>query len=73
MKLIDAIWFSSFMGIVGIVIVEDEFTRKRKAYVGTGLGFNERADTERVMAHGIKLHPHTVKRIAAGLGINLEG
>lgn len=64
MKPIDAIWFSnmtSTAGIVGIVVVEDEKTKERKAYIGIGEGNDEKLDTKRIMDFG---SPFRIERVA---------
>lgn len=63
MNLIDAIWFTSLRGTVGIVIGEDEVTGKRKAYVGIGDGFDEKVDAEHILEWGCPLYPGTIHRI----------
>jgi hypothetical protein len=49
-KIIGAFWFNSFMGNIGIVIVEDQVTKERKAYAGNA----EPATTEGFDANQIR-------------------
>jgi len=71
MKIIDDIWFTSFMANIGIVIGEDEVTGERKAYIGVGDGFHLEVDRQMIATHGAKLSPEIAARIAALL--NPEG
>ena len=67
MNLIDAIWFTTIAGTVGIVIGEDELTGKRQAYVGIGAGSDERADADYILEWGGRLDPKMVRRIRQGM------
>jgi hypothetical protein len=65
MKIQDAIWFTE-MGTprpIGIIYGEDEVTGEKKAYIGTGHGFNEHADTQHIAKYGAKLTLETVKQL----------
>lgn len=53
-KIIAVHWFSQSGPTIGIVTVEDETTGERKAYVGTGDGFDEQADIKRIRELGGK-------------------
>lgn len=52
LKVIDKTWFSNSTGNVGIVIVEDERTKERRAYIGCADGYDEEHDIERIKDHG---------------------
>ena len=61
MEVINVTWFSE-MGCakpIGIVVVEVE-EGERKAYIGTGDGYNEQLDTQHIISSGAKLHPATI-------------
>lgn len=63
MRIIDAIWFSSFTGTMGIVVIENE-TGERKAYIGHAAGLNERDDMQHIADHGAPIYAETLRRIA---------
>lgn len=70
-KVIDSIWFTNGTGLgvgacVGIIIIEDD-SGKRKAYVGIGNGVDEKADADRIVAWGTKFYLKTAQRIQQGL------
>jgi hypothetical protein len=69
MKITDSIWFTSFgwIGCIGIVMGEDDVTRKRKAYIGVGLGVNEAFDERLIVQNGAKFPAEIAERIAAWL------
>lgn len=55
MRKIADYWFPSPGGLCGVIVVEDEFTKERRAYVGVGKGDDYMADREKVLALGAKL------------------
>ena len=63
MKVIDSLWFTNIKGTVGIVILEEDVTGDRKAYIGVVSGEDEKADTETIIAWGNKLSLDTAQRI----------
>ena len=77
MKILNAIWFTEIGSIkpIGIVICEDEHIGKKQAYIGTGFGNDEEADSAKIAArnakliaaHGAKFHASTAIEIAAML------
>lgn len=67
MKVIDALWFTNNDGCIGIVVVEEDITGKRKAYIGPASGTDEKADTEQVSAWGNKLTLTALQRITKQL------
>lgn len=64
MRIVDDIWFTSFMGIIGIVIGEDETTGERKAYIGIASGFHTEMDKRMIAANGAPFTPEIAARIA---------
>lgn len=63
MKVIEALWFTDLDGCVGIVVVEEDITSDRKAYIGPASGTNEKTDTEQILAWGCKFSLGTVLRL----------
>lgn len=54
MKIIHDVWFNNMLGVVGIVVGEDEITGERKAYVGVAAGHNLEDDMKLVAELGGK-------------------
>ena len=56
MKIINAVWFSEGGSnrIIGVVFGVDEITGEYKAYIGTGIGFDEGTDADLIATHGSK-------------------
>ena len=65
MKTIDATWFTTLSGTVGIVVADDEVTGKRKAYSGIVSGLDEKHDTERVKCYGVELSLPILRSLVA--------
>jgi len=63
MKVIETLWFTNRDGCIGIVIIEEDVTGDRKAYIGPGSGHNQKADTEQIMAWGNKFSLDTALRL----------
>lgn len=65
MKVQADYWFSDMMGgHTGIVCAEDERTKERKVYIGTGeVGLSHESDIQRVLAYGTKLPPSFLEGI----------
>ena len=63
MKVIDTLWFSNMKGNAGIVIIEEDGTGDRKAYIGVVPGEDEGADTEAIVAWGNRFSLDTARRI----------
>ena len=65
MKILSSIWFTSMGSLrpVGIVIGKDEITKEKKAYIGTGMGLNEKDDEKMIAAKGAKLNIETLQVI----------
>lgn len=68
MKHIDDIWFSTMSGLIGIVIVEDERTQERKAYIGVGEGHDDKLDIKRIMDFGAPFRIEKVAEIMKAMG-----
>jgi len=62
-KAIDSMWFTNIHGTVGIVIIEEDVTGDRKAYIGVVPGEDKKADTEAIIAWGNKFSLNTAQRI----------
>lgn len=69
MKIIDSFWFTNpttstpEYGTVGIVVVEDDITGDRKAYVGTARGASEKADGTYICEWGTTFSPERVEEL----------
>ncbi len=70
MKILYRTWFSPMgnPGIIGLVVVENEITRERKAYIGQASGYDQVADEEYISKTGAKF----TKAILAELTKQLE-
>ncbi len=42
MKVIETLWFTNINGVIGIVIIEEDVTGDRKAYIGPASGTDEK-------------------------------
>jgi hypothetical protein len=69
MKIVDSIWFTE-MGEhrpIGIILVENELTGERKAYIGKSTlsesKKTEEHDSKLIIDVGAKIHVHTVARL----------
>lgn len=67
MKVVDSLWFTNTKGTVGIVIIEEDVTRDRKAYIGVGNGHNEAVDTQSIIDWGTLLSISALGRITSQL------
>jgi len=85
MKTIETLWFTNIDGCIGIVVVEEDVTGDRKAYIGPGLkytlgeltgltgrGIDEKADIEQILARGNKFSLDTALRLRHLLTENKE-
>ena len=63
MKVIDSLWFTNLDGCIGIIVIEEDITGDRKAYIGPASGEDEKADTEKILAWGNKFSIDTAERI----------
>jgi len=48
-KVVHHVWFG---GTIGIVIVEDEYTKERRGYIGMGYGDDADADIKHIKERG---------------------
>ncbi len=64
MKVLETLWFTGSTGCIGIVVIEEDVTGERKAYIGVGSGISEKADQEHIIAWGITFSHDTVLRLA---------
>ena len=55
MKPIHVYWFSAMSGTIGVVVGEDTVTKAKKGYIGVVGGFDQDADTKKVMELGAPL------------------
>jgi hypothetical protein len=69
MKILESFWFTNRDGRIGIVVIEEDVTGDRKAYIGPASGADEKADTERILAWGNKFSLETAGRILHHLEI----
>jgi len=63
MKVIDSLCFTNLDGCIGIIVIEEDTTGDRKAYIGPASGEDEKADTEKILAWGNKFSIGTAERI----------
>lgn len=63
MKIIETMWFTNRDGCIGIVVIQEDVTGDRKAYIGPVPGADEKADTESILAWGNKFSLDTVLRL----------
>lgn len=63
MKVIETLWFTNMNGCIGIVVIEEDVTGDRKAYIGPVPGTDEETDTEAIIAWGNKFSLDTAQRI----------
>ena len=54
-KTLDKIWFTTMGGdCIGLILVEDEYTKEKKIYIGTGEGNDEDYDADKIKQCGAK-------------------
>ena len=58
-------WFTSATTTFGIVIGDDEFTGKRKGYIGVASGLNEGVDEKYIMDWGSPINLALLEEIVA--------
>ena len=63
MKVLDKLWFTNKDGCIGIVVIEEDVTGDRKAYIGVGQGNSEEVDTEQILAWGNKFSVDILERL----------
>ncbi len=57
MRVVDSLWFTNNKGTVGIVIIEEDVTGERRAYIGIVDGYNQEADTQSIIDWGNPFSP----------------
>jgi len=63
MKVLDALWFNN----IGVVVGENP-TGERKAYIGVGGGQSEVFDVQQILTCGTPVYPQALERILDLLG-----
>lgn len=71
MKVVDKFWFKNMKGTAGIVVIEEP-SGERKAYLGVVPGEDESADTDSIVAWGTKLSPGLAQQLANELRSQLS-
>jgi len=68
MKIKESIWYSEANSIspIGIILTEDNVTGAEKAFIGTGRGFDEGEDVEKIIQFGAKFPAHIAKMLIDG-------
>ncbi len=61
-KIIETFWFTG-VSVVGVVVCEDELTLKRKAFIGTGFGYDEKLDEQHIKDFGVSANIEDLKKI----------
>lgn len=73
MKVIEKLWFTNNQGTIAIIIIEEDITRDRKAYIGIGKGKNEESDTQNIIAWGNKFSLEMAKYLVRSLTLPRKG
>jgi len=68
MKIIETLWFSGFKGTTGIVVVEEDTTKDRRAYIGVVSGRSVKADIDSIISFGSRFSLDAAKRLVHLLG-----
>ena len=63
MKIIEEFWFTSFDDCIGIVVIEEDVSGERKAYIGTASGTKEKEKASAIWAWGANFTYGTVLRL----------
>lgn len=64
MKVEKVIWFTTGNNeTIGVLLGIDDVTKKPKAYIGIGEGFDEGLDTQLIKDFGAKFHPSVALEI----------
>lgn len=66
-KVIDSMWFSTYPGIFGIVVSEDD-SGVRKLTASVVKGINRQEDEKYVISHGTTVNPNLLRRLIAKMG-----
>ena len=67
MKIETTIWFTQMVepSTIGIVIGTDEVTGEKKAYIGTGKGFDEDQDAKHISVTGARVTKKDAEQLIA--------
>jgi hypothetical protein len=65
---IDDVWF----GNIGIVVIEDDLTKERKAYIGVGGGVCKEADMEKIKSWGMPVSMNILKELCRVMEPEIE-
>lgn len=67
MKIDKTFWFTGSYGTIGVVVGEDSTTKKKKAYIGVGGGFDRRRDIDHIATEGSPVNPGVIREILEAL------
>ena len=67
-RVVDTLWFTNMKGVIGIVILAEDVTNDRKAYISVVDGHDQNVDTQTVISYGNPLSVDTIERLLYGLG-----
>ncbi len=67
MKTIGKYWFTNLTGVIGIVVVIDEITGEKKAYIGMGGCKRRRYDEEVIKDYGSPIFPIQLQEVITKL------
>ena len=48
-------WFTETLRVIGIIVCEDDYSNKTKAFIGTGYGRNDAQDAHTIMDNGARI------------------
>lgn len=61
-EVLNSVWYTTCDGeTIGIVKTKDTITGEIKYRIGTGLGFNEQDDIQKIVSMGSRFYPEYVK------------
>ena len=73
MKVIETMWFTGMYGFCGIVLVESEVDKERRAYIGVHAGQSEMVDQRLITEGGTRITREHAARILAHLTEGVKG
>jgi hypothetical protein len=56
-------WFTETLRVIGIIVCEDDYSHKKKAFIGTGYGRNDVQDAHSIMDNGCRIRREQLKEI----------
>lgn len=62
-RIVDKVWFNNSKGALGIIVIEEDITQKKKAYISAVEGRNEAIDTQNIIDYGSTFSLEVVKRL----------